>query len=131
LGLGSVVEQALAEHLPEDIDVDVYAVDHHGSKESSDLCFLRALKPEYAICQSGETNSYSHPNEEAVERILSVTTTDGVSPRNSSSRTTRHQALRMIASFLPSRIRMEAALFRGRSSSLRTASTQPSRGLES
>jgi beta-lactamase superfamily II metal-dependent hydrolase len=74
--LGHEVEQALAEHLP---DIDVYAVDHHGSSGSSDPSFLRALKPEYAICQSGETNSYGHPNEVAVGRILSIVTTDGVS----------------------------------------------------
>lgn len=76
--LGSAVEQALAPHLP---DIDVYAVDHHGSSGSSDPSFLRALKPEYAICQSGETNSYGHPNKEAVDWILSVVTTDASHPQ--------------------------------------------------
>jgi competence protein ComEC len=74
--LGEAVEEPLAPHLP---DVDVYAVDHHGSNGSSAPNFLQALKPEYAICQSGQTNGYGHPNEEAVSRILSVVTTDGVS----------------------------------------------------
>ena len=75
--LGEAVEQALAPHLP---DVDVYAVDHHGSSGSSDLSFLQALKPEYAICQSGQTNSYGHPNKDAVNRILSVSSTSGGHP---------------------------------------------------
>jgi competence protein ComEC len=75
--LGDDVEQALAPHLP---DVDVYAVDHHGSNGSSALSFLQALKPEYAICQSGETNDYGHPNKVAVSRILSVSSTGGGPP---------------------------------------------------
>jgi len=76
--LGRTVEEALAPHLP---DVDVYAVDHHGSNGSSSLGFLQTLKPEYAICQSGDDNTYGHPNKEAVNRILSVSTTDGGHPK--------------------------------------------------
>jgi hypothetical protein len=76
--LGQTVEKLLAYSVP---DVDIYAVDHHGSNGSSSLTFLRALKPEYAICQSGEDNTYGHPNKEAVGRILSVSTTDGGCPK--------------------------------------------------
>ena len=76
--LGETVEEVLAPYLP---DVDVYAVDHHGSQSSSSLSFLEALKPEHAICQSGEDNTYGHPNKDAVSRILSISTTDGGHPK--------------------------------------------------
>jgi len=76
--LGETVEEVLAPYLP---DVDVYAVDHHGSQSSSSLSFLEALKPEHAICQSGEDNTYGHPNKDAVSRILSISTTDSGHPK--------------------------------------------------
>lgn len=72
--LGERIERALS---PYASDVDVYVVHHHGSKESSSSPFLGALRPEFAICQSGETNTYGHPNEEAVRRILGTSTTSG------------------------------------------------------
>ncbi|MDD5264006.1 MAG: MBL fold metallo-hydrolase [Candidatus Bipolaricaulis sp.] len=72
-----VVEEAVAQYLP---DVEVYAVDHHGASGSSSLAFLQALRPEYAICQSGQENGYGHPSKNAVERILSVAASGGGKP---------------------------------------------------
>jgi competence protein ComEC len=75
--LTGVVEEAVAPYLP---DVDVYAMDHHGSSGSSSLPFLQSLRPECAICQSGQENNYGHPNREAIDRILSVPSSDGGVP---------------------------------------------------
>lgn len=74
--LDAVIEKALVKacSLP-DVDVDV--VHHHGSNESSSCAFLNALRPEVAICQSGQKNTYGHPDREAVNRILSVLPPDG------------------------------------------------------
>jgi len=75
--LVQAVEEAVAPYLP---DVDIYAVDHHGATGSSSLAFLQALKPEYAVCQSGQENGYGHPNKNAVGRILSVPASGGGKP---------------------------------------------------
>jgi competence protein ComEC len=53
---------------PEVGDVDVYRVNHHGSRYSSNNYFLSCLQPEVAIISVGE-NSYGHPHAEAVDRI--------------------------------------------------------------
>ena len=53
----------------ENLRVDVLKVAHHGSKNSSDLEFLKATASDYAIIQSGEKNSYGHPHEEVLESL--------------------------------------------------------------
>jgi len=72
------VESALAPFVP---DIDVYAVDHHGSTTSSSLTLLQHLRPEFAIVQSGQTNTYGHPNKKVIQRILSVTDSQGDAPK--------------------------------------------------
>ena len=42
-------------------DVEVYRVNHHGSKNSSNPCFNRVLNPEVSIFSTG-MNSYGHPD---------------------------------------------------------------------
>ncbi len=51
-------------------DVDILKVGHHGSKYSSSKAFLDIIKPEYAIISCGLNNSYGHPAEEALQRLL-------------------------------------------------------------
>jgi DNA internalization-related competence protein ComEC/Rec2 len=41
---------------------DVLLVGHHGSKSSTSLDFLKKVKPQYAIIQSGKENKYGHPH---------------------------------------------------------------------
>ena len=41
-------------------DVEVYRVHHHGSKNSSNDCFMQVLHPEVSILSTG-MNSYHHP----------------------------------------------------------------------
>lgn len=48
----------------------VLKVGHHGSKTSSGERFLRFIRPDAAVISCGYHNSYGHPNEEVVDRIL-------------------------------------------------------------
>lgn len=52
---------------------DVLKVGHHGSSSSSGEAFLDIVKPEYAVISCGEGNSYGHPNEDTIERLLKYT----------------------------------------------------------
>lgn len=76
----------------EDLDVDVYTVNHHGSSSSSVPEFVEALSPEVAVISCGRDNDYGHPHEETMETLAAqgatiyrtdeqgdiVATTDGV-----------------------------------------------------
>ncbi len=53
-------------------DIDVLKVSHHGSKNSTTEDFLFVTKPEYAVVSSGEGNSYGHPNNETIDRLLNA-----------------------------------------------------------
>jgi len=77
LWVGGDLEKEV-EWLAKDVieDVDVYVVHHHGSRSSSTVSFLGALKPEVAICQVG-SNSYGHPTREVLLNLISAADTDG------------------------------------------------------
>jgi beta-lactamase superfamily II metal-dependent hydrolase len=48
---------------------DVLLVGHHGSKSSTSQGFLDAVKPSYAVIQSGKGSNYGHPNAEVLKRL--------------------------------------------------------------
>ncbi len=52
-------------------DIDVYKVSHHGSKYSSNQVFISTIKPEASIISVGK-NTYGHPNQEIINRLLDV-----------------------------------------------------------
>lgn len=54
----------------ESLAADILHVGHHGSNTSTSEPFLTAVNPDYAIISAGEDNSYGHPDQEVVERIL-------------------------------------------------------------
>ncbi len=56
-----LVESGIANH-------DVVVVAHHGSRTSSDQRFVEAIRPLYAIIQSGAWNHYGHPHGIVVKR---------------------------------------------------------------
>jgi beta-lactamase superfamily II metal-dependent hydrolase/DNA/RNA endonuclease YhcR with UshA esterase domain len=58
-------------------DVDVVQLDHHGSTTASNQTFLAALKAEVAFAQTGESNTFGHPNRETVNKYLNTATTGG------------------------------------------------------
>lgn len=47
-------------------------VGHHGSRTSSSIEFLEALKPQYSLISVGEENRYGHPNLEVLRRLKQV-----------------------------------------------------------
>ena len=58
--LEAVQERALARREP-DLRADVLLVPHHGSKTSSSVELLAAVRPEIALVQAGYRNRYGHP----------------------------------------------------------------------
>ncbi len=48
------------------LDVDIVAVPHHGSKGSSSLKFVNRIKPQYAVVSSGYRNRYKFPKPRVV-----------------------------------------------------------------
>jgi beta-lactamase superfamily II metal-dependent hydrolase len=58
-------------------DVDVVQLNHHGSTTTSNQAFLSAMKAEVAVAQTGEANTFGHPNRETVNKYLNTPTTTG------------------------------------------------------
>jgi competence protein ComEC len=54
------------------LDADVLKAGHHGSRTSSSLPFLNAVTPEVVIISLGAGNTYGHPHQEALDRILAA-----------------------------------------------------------
>ncbi len=60
-----LVEGTVAPHVG---DVEVYKVNHHGSKYSSSVSWLDGITPKVAIISTG-TNTYDHPTADALVRL--------------------------------------------------------------
>src|SRR5262252_3515561 len=58
-------------------DVDVVQLDHHGSTTANNQTFLSALKAEVAFAQTGEANTFGHPNRETANKYLNTPDTNG------------------------------------------------------
>lgn len=54
---------------PRSGSVTVMKVNHHGSNTSTNPAFLSRYRPEVAVIQSGEDNSYGHPTPEVLKRL--------------------------------------------------------------
>ncbi|MDF2633364.1 MAG: internalization-related competence protein ComEC/Rec2 [Pelosinus sp.] len=53
-----------------DISSVVLKVGHHGAKTSSSVEFLKEVNPEYAVISVGANNSFGHPHEDTINRLL-------------------------------------------------------------
>lgn len=53
-----------------DVSSQFLKVAHHGSKYASGNDFLDAVNPADAIISAGKNNSYGHPNQEVLKRLL-------------------------------------------------------------
>lgn len=51
------------------LKADVLKVGHHGSRTSTSKIFLNLVKPEIAVIQSGEGNSFGHPHKETLDKL--------------------------------------------------------------
>ncbi len=52
--------------------VEVMKMPHHGSKYSSSLEFVEALRPKITVAEVGERNNFGHPNGDIVKRYEMV-----------------------------------------------------------
>lgn len=69
--LESIVEKTLVE-AGVDLQADILKVPHHGSKSSSTMEFLLAVRPSIAVISVGGDNTYGHPNPDVLERLKAV-----------------------------------------------------------
>lgn len=67
--IGKDTEEVLAREYGKELACDLYKVDHHGSKNSSSVMWLKEMKPRIAVVSCGKHNSYGHPSKEAIGRI--------------------------------------------------------------
>ncbi|MDD2865162.1 MAG: DNA internalization-related competence protein ComEC/Rec2 [Methylococcales bacterium] len=68
----SVTENWLVENMPEKLPANVLVAPHHGSKTSSSLPFLQAVKPKIVLIPAGYRNQFHHPSKEIVARYKSL-----------------------------------------------------------
>jgi len=53
-------------------DVDVYRVSHHGSSHASNATLLAEMQPRVSIIQVANGNTYGHPTQSTVDRLLAT-----------------------------------------------------------
>ncbi|MEO0077298.1 MAG: MBL fold metallo-hydrolase, partial [candidate division WOR-3 bacterium] len=51
-------------------NIDVYIANHHGSSTSSTQIFLDSLRPKVAFFSMGPNNSYGHPHQPTINRLI-------------------------------------------------------------
>lgn len=54
----------------EDVSADVLKIAHHGSKYSTSSAFLSAVSPIVATISVGAKNTYGHPTQEVLQKLL-------------------------------------------------------------
>ena len=52
-----------------DLPADILKVAHHGSKNSSSVEFLKAVRPKLAIISAGKDNDYGHPHYRVLKNL--------------------------------------------------------------
>ena len=56
-------------------DIDVLKIAHHGSRTSTGMKFLYEIEPEYSVISCGADNTYGHPTEDVLNRLMFVGST--------------------------------------------------------
>jgi competence protein ComEC len=64
------VEERIVKRYGDTLKSDVLKAGHHGSKTSTSPAFLAAVDPAIVVVSAGKNNSYGHPHEGVVARIL-------------------------------------------------------------
>ncbi len=60
--IGYISEKNLVARYKDTLSADIIVVPHHGSKRSSSIALVQAVKAKYAIASVGYLNQYGHPN---------------------------------------------------------------------
>jgi competence protein ComEC len=68
----AIAENALLENVPGKLLSTVLIAPHHGSKTSSSLSFLEAVKPEIVLIPAGYRNQFHHPHKDILARYQSL-----------------------------------------------------------
>jgi beta-lactamase superfamily II metal-dependent hydrolase len=53
-------------------DVNIYKVHHHGGANASNTTYLNTLLPEVSLIYVGNGNSYGHPTQAVIDRLVAV-----------------------------------------------------------
>jgi competence protein ComEC len=56
----------------DDLRAEVLKIGHHGSKNSTTVDFLAAVKPRLGVISVGEDNAYGHPNAALLDRLANA-----------------------------------------------------------
>lgn len=68
----AIAENVLLGNVPEKLRSTVLIAPHHGSKTSSTLSFLQAVKPEIILITAGYRNQFHHPHKDVLARYQSL-----------------------------------------------------------
>ncbi len=53
-------------------DIEVYKVNHHGSRYSTSQYLVDIMKPEVSVFSLGNDNDYGHPTQEVIDRLAAA-----------------------------------------------------------
>lgn len=68
--ISSEVEKKLVNEYGDELSVDFYKANHHGSRYSSSADWIEALSPRWAAVSCAVENRYGHPADEAMDRLM-------------------------------------------------------------
>lgn len=68
--ISSEVEKKLVNEYGDELSVDFYKANHHGSRYSSSADWIEALSPRWAAVSCAAENRYGHPADEAMDRLM-------------------------------------------------------------
>jgi competence protein ComEC len=67
--LGKEGERALLTAYGDNLFSQILVLGHHGSRNSSDMNFIRTVAPQYAVASAGFANPYGHPHVEVMKLL--------------------------------------------------------------
>jgi len=68
-------EQDMVDFYGNDLASDILKLGHHGSKTSSSNSFLKMVNPQYSVVSAGCDNSFGHPDQSVVDRVVAIGST--------------------------------------------------------
>jgi competence protein ComEC len=55
-----------------ELNSDILKIGHHGSRTSTDINYIKAVSPDYAVISLGGDNKYGHPHKETLDTLNSL-----------------------------------------------------------